>query len=178
MSITRLQEIGTIGAAQKNAETQRRVDSIQSRNSGDTQIPRLSIFRQASQTLVDNIWEDIDFDFEEFDNNELHTGDEEADLLFSTDNSGIWVFMLSAEFDTNTTGSRRIRVLLNRNETISNSRNMEMATASSATGDSIIQSQFMFNCNEGDTVSIQVAQYSGGDLDLISASCQCFRLGV
>lgn len=178
MDPRRIKKTGAQGAAKANKQNQQRIDAIQSRASGDVQIPRVSFLRQEAQTIPDTTWTGVDYDFEEYDDNLLHVGTTDSEFVFGSESAGVWQINIYCNWESNTTGSRHIRVMLNDEQEIPQSYMREVATSATSAGASFLQSNFMITVSESDVLSVQVAQFSGDPLDLLGASFQAFRIGV
>jgi hypothetical protein len=178
MDPRRIKKTGNAGAAKNNKEAAQRLGNLQSRSSGNIEIPRVSLFRNEAQTIPDSTWTGVDFDFEEYDEWGLHTGAGDDEFVFDEPAAGVWQVNIHTRWDLNTVGSRHVRVMLNGAQEIPQSQMRELASSSTAGGASLLQSNFMITIAEDDVLSVEVAQYSGDPLDLTKATFQAFRLGA
>jgi hypothetical protein len=168
--------IGTPESAALAAnDLNKRTGAIQNRGSGGLDIPRISLFRKDTQAIPDNTWTGVEFDFEEFDTDELH-GDNDDEMVFSAITSGVWQISMGAFWEANLDASRRMRLLINGATALPQSIARIMASGSSATGLALVQSSFIASFQEGDVISCQVAQYSGITLDITEAYFQAFKI--
>lgn len=180
MDIRRLTSTGAPGAAQANSTTAKRVGAVQSRATGQVELPRLSVYRYAAQSFTTATWTGVSFDFDEYDTASLHSTATASEFYFDAEAAGVWAFSMATHWANNTTGLREIRVLLNPADaatTISQSSSRLLASSNSSSGQGLVQSQFQLAISEGDTIRAQAIQYSGGNLNLTFASFQGFRLG-
>lgn len=177
MDPRRIRKTGTAGNAQANFESSKRLDTFQN-DSYDNQLARISTLLKTSQPIPDSTWTGVNFDFDEFDDYGIHTGTNDYDFVFEDSNAGVWSVTMYSLWESDTTGSRNMRVMINETEMVPQSYMRLLASSSTAAGSCIIQSNFLITVQDGDTLSVEVAQYSGGDLDLEGASFQAFRIGV
>jgi hypothetical protein len=174
----RVTTAGTAGLAQSANATSKRAAAVQSRASGGLVIPRVSVFRKEAQSIPHNTWTGVLFDFEEFDTDLVHEGTTDDQFVFTTDTAGVWMISMGCYWGTNETASRRMRVRINDTATLPQSEVRIMATGATADGDAVLQSAFMATLQEGDTISVQVAQFSGDPVNITMAYFQAHRIGI
>lgn len=90
------------------------------------------------------------------------------DAGFTVQVSGFYSYRANVAFVANSTGGRRVRILLNGVDEVAFG-----ATAADPTGVSFITAQFADRLAEGDRLTVQVFQNSGAGLDLSAGSNRC-----
>jgi hypothetical protein len=178
MDPRRIQKTGTQGLSKKHKDNKDIIGAFQKRGTGGIEIPRISIFRLATQSIPDDTWTAVNFDYQEVDDLQIHEDIPSTNLNFTAESAGFWVINSSATFDDNDQHGRGIEFYLNNiNTPLPQSTIAADASMAKDSGDVTLQSNFMIGINEGDTLKMKVWQDSNSTINLEHASFQAFRIG-
>lgn len=121
--------------------------------------PRCRVYGTTDQGIPNNSWTPLGFDAERYDSDTMHTtsGNTER-ITFTT--AGTYLLTAGAEFETNGTGIREIRIGTN-GATVLAWSTCPSANASSGTKLSVVT---VFRFSAADYATVEVFQDSGGAL--------------
>lgn len=153
----------TVTAAQLNAHIRDNLDFLHSKD-------HASAYQSTNQALTTSTYEAITFDSEHFDSNTMHSTST-ATSRVKCNSDGLYLVVFKVQFETNTTGVRRIQL-------------RENAAASSTGGtargiwngpgltseDTVIAGTRLLRLNDTDYVELFAWQSSGGNLDVESGN--------
>lgn len=178
MDPRRIQKTGTQGLAQKHKDNRSKIGSFQKQGTGGVQLPHISCFRLSNQSVADNTWVKILFDYQEIDNYSIQSDIGASDFRFDAETSGFWFISLSVTFNSNSQHTRELRCLLNNLTKLPQSSVAADASAAKAVDEEVtLQSNFMVSINEGDFLEVQVYQDSNSTINVKHASFQGFKIG-
>lgn len=120
-------------------------------------------YPNTSQLISDTTWTDVEWAFEDFDNNALHdTGVNPEDVTIQND--GIYELFYVLHFAYDATGYRNSRFVVNGSAQDGECR----AITDPATGSSRMIHRTVVELSASDIVGAQVWQNTGGNLNLVS----------
>lgn len=129
----------------------------------------VSADRNASTTLSNDTWTTITFGNEDWDTNGLHsTVTNTGRLTIPSGFDGIWLFTMMLDFDTNTSGSRGVRLVTN-GSTLNYGPMVPAATTTLRTR---VSHTLMLDASAGDYFTVEGYQNRGGTLDVVAGKFQ------
>lgn len=177
MDPRRISNPGVAGLSQRHKENRETINALQKRAFGGIELPKLSVYRLSNQSIADDTWVAVSFDYQEVDDLAIQEDLPSTNFNFDAESAGFWVINSSATFNGNDQHGRELRFYLNDTVSLPQSEMAADASMAKDSGEVTMQSNFMLQINEGDTLLMKVWQDSNSTINLTHASFQAFRIG-